>query len=171
MKTNSLNLLSISIGLVYLWFGMLKFFPDLSPAEGLAKNTIDSLTLGIIPENVSIVLLALWETLIGVFLIFGLFRRSTVVLALVHMVLTFSPLLLFPEETFNQGPFYLTLLGQYIMKNLIIIAALVLIYKEEGKYSKGYSRERWQFPNLLGMKLSFQKSLLRIRTSVAKNAQ
>ena len=171
MKTNNLNFLSISIGLVYLWFGMLKFFPDLSPAEGLAKNTIDSLTLGIIPENVSIVLLALWETIIGVFLIFGWYRRSTVVLALAHMVLTFSPLLLFPEETFNQGPFYLTLLGQYIMKNLVIIAALVLIYREESKYSKSNSLKKWHFSSLFGMKFSFQKSLLRIRTFAARSAQ
>ena len=171
MKTNNLNLLSISIGLVYLWFGILKFFPELSPAEGLAKNTIDSLTFGMIPENISIVLLALWETLIGVFLIFGWFRRGTVILAVVHMVLTFSPLLLFPEETFNQGPFYLTLLGQYIMKNLIIIAALVLIYSEESKSSKTHSRENKRFLDFFGMKFSVQKSLLRIWTSAAKSAQ
>ena len=170
MKTNNLIFLSISIGLVYLWFGMLKFFPDLSPAEGLAKSTIDSLTLGIVPENISIILLALWETCIGICLIFGFYRKSTVLLALTHMVLTFSPLLLFPEETFNQGPFYLTLLGQYIMKNLVIIAALVLIYKEESNYSKSYSKNKRETAGLFGMKFSFQKTLSRNRTSAAKSA-
>ncbi|WP_208103906.1 DoxX family protein [Flagellimonas ochracea] len=165
MKSNSKNnFLSISIGFVYLWFGMLKFFPDLSPAEGLAKNTIHSLTLGIIPDDVSILLLALWETLIGTFLIVRLLRRTAVLLALIHMVFTFAPLLLFPDETFNQGPFYLTLLGQYIMKNLIIVAALVLLYKEETVHAK-----KGQLSNALGLKVSFQKFLQRNIPFVAKH--
>ncbi|WP_222983758.1 DoxX family protein [Flagellimonas meishanensis] len=157
--TNKNNILPISIGLVYLWFGMLKFFPDLSPAEGLAKNTIHALTLGIIPDDVSIMLLALWETLIGIFLIAGLFRRTAIILALVHMVCTFAPLVLFPEETFNQGPFYLTLLGQYIMKNLVIIAALVILYNEETSRAKSYAAKRGQVTGLLGIKLNLQRFL------------
>lgn len=123
------SLLAISIGVVYLWFGALKYFPDLSPAEGLAKNTIHVLTFGVIPDTVSIVLLAIWETAIGVLLISGLWRRTAVVLALVHMVFTFTPLLFFPGDTFNDGPLYLTLVGQYIIKNLIIIAALVNLWE------------------------------------------
>lgn len=126
MKQTARNsLLAISIGLVYLWFGALKFFPDLSPAEGLAKNTIHVLTFGLIPDEVSIVLLALWETWIGLFLIFNVARKTVVLLALVHIVFTFTPLLFFPDQVFNEGPLYLTLLGQYIIKNLIIIAALL----------------------------------------------
>ena len=119
--------LAISIGLVYLWFGVLKFFPHLSPAEDLAKNTITMLTVGLIPPNVSIIMLAIWETVIGVFLIFNIYRRPIVILALIHMVFTFTPLLFFPKDSFNL-PFVFTLLGQYIFKNLIIIAALIILY-------------------------------------------
>ena len=127
------SFLAISVGVVYLWFGALKYFPGLSPAEGLAQNTIHVLTFGLIPDNVSIILLAIWETAIGVFLILGLFRRTMVILALVHMVCTFTPLLFFPNDTFNDGPLYLTLLGQYIIKNLIIIAALLKIVEFDAK--------------------------------------
>lgn len=119
--------LAISIGLVYLWFGVLKFFPHLSPAEDLAINTITILTLGKIPPNVSIILLAIWETLIGIFLLTKLLRRPIIILALVHMLFTFTPLLFFPKESFTL-PFVFTLLGQYIFKNLIIIAALITLY-------------------------------------------
>lgn len=119
--------LAISIGLVYLWFGVLKFFPHLSPAEDLAKNTITLLTLGKIPPNVSIILLAIWETLIGIFMLTKLFRQPIIILALVHMLFTFTPLLFFPKESFTL-PFVFTLLGQYIFKNLIIIAALITLY-------------------------------------------
>jgi len=58
-QLNCFTLLSITIGIVYLWFGALKFFPHLSPAEDLAKNTINLLSFQLIPPNISIVLLAL----------------------------------------------------------------------------------------------------------------
>jgi len=121
------RLLAMSIGLVYLWFGILKFFPHLSPAEDLAKNTITILTGNLIPQNVSIILLAIWETLIGVFLVFNIFRKPIIILALVHLLFTFTPLMFFPNDSFEL-PFVFTLLGQYIFKNLIIIVALIMLY-------------------------------------------
>jgi len=123
--------MAITIGLVYCWFGALKFVPNLSPAEDLAKNTIYHLTFGLIPDEVSIILLALWEVGLGFLLVFGLFRRQAVVLALVHMVCTFTPLFFFPNDVFGEEPLSLTLVGQYIMKNIIIIAALVAIYEQK----------------------------------------
>lgn len=138
-QTGGNSFLAISIGLVYLWFGMLKFFPDLSPAEGLAKNTIHVLTFGLIPDGISILLLALWETCIGVLLILNKARRTVALLALVHIVFTFTPLLFFPDQVFNDGMPYLTLLGQYIIKNLIIVAALLSLLKvDEKSFSAKY---------------------------------
>lgn len=118
------SLLAISIGLVYLWFGALKFFPDLSPAEGLAKSTVHVLTFGLIPDGVALILLALWETWIGIFLVFNVARKTVVFMALVHIIFTFTPFVFFPDQVFSGGMPFLTLLGQYIIKNLIIIAAL-----------------------------------------------
>ncbi|WNJ18784.1 doxx family protein [Pontibacter sp. G13] len=123
------HFLAISIGLVYLWFGGLKFIPHLSPAEDLARRTTDVLTLGLIPSDVSYFLLALWETLIGACLLLNIYRRPATLLALIHMVCTFAPLIIFPEQSFLEAPLCLTLKGQYIMKNLIIIAALIHVYR------------------------------------------
>ena len=111
-----------------LWFGGLKFFNHLSPAEDLAKNTVQMLTFGFIPSNISIILLAVWETLIGVLLILNVFRKPVIILVLVH--LTFTPLLFFPNQSFNHSPLVLTLLGQYIFKNVIIIGALITLYRQ-----------------------------------------
>src|SRR5262245_57247783 len=47
----SITLLRLSLGLVFLGFGVLKFDPGLSPAEGLAKETMDKLTLGLVPKS------------------------------------------------------------------------------------------------------------------------
>ena len=129
--TKKLKILAISIGIVYLWFGMLKFFPGVSPAENLAQDTIHNLTLGLISPEVSIILLAIWEITIGFLFIFSMINRWLIILTLVHMVMTFTPLLFFPDLSFNNYPFSLTLVGQYIMKNLIIISALIVIYPQK----------------------------------------
>ncbi|MDY8134924.1 doxx family protein [Aquimarina sp. 2201CG5-10] len=128
-RISSSRFLIISIGLVYVWFGALKFFPGVSHAEKLAQNTMDVLTLGLISPNVSIILLALSETIIGVLLILNIYRHVVIRIALVHMIFTFVPLFLFPEQSFSDSPLVFTLLGQYIFKNIIIIGALLTLYK------------------------------------------
>lgn len=111
------RLLTLSIGIIYFWFGILKFFPNVSPAENLAKETIDILTLALIPSNISLKLLATIETLIGIILIINIWRKTVIKIALIHISLTFLKVLLFPSLMFEEVPFQFTLLGQYILKN------------------------------------------------------
>ena len=122
-----ITILRTSIGIIYLWFGMLKFFPRLSPAEDLAKETIQVLTFGLIQPDFSLVLLALWETIIGLLLLSGLFKRTSMALVATHMICTFTPLILLPHLSFTHQPYGLTLVGQYIVKNIVIISALLVI--------------------------------------------
>lgn len=122
------HILALTIGIVYIWFGVLKFFPEQSPAEVLAKSTIDVMTMGVIPENVSIILLAIWETIVGLMLILNIYRKKVLILAFVHMVFTFAPFFIFVQEAFT-NTFSFTLLGQYIFKNIIIIAGIWTLYK------------------------------------------
>jgi len=133
-KITRIPVIPISIGLVYLWFGALKFFAGVSPAEQLAKDTIVHLTAGLLLPELSIVLLAIWETAIGVLLIFGLWNRMALSLALIHITFTFSPFIFFPDLLWTAAPFGLTLLGQYIVKNIIILGVLVvLLWNKEDK--------------------------------------
>jgi uncharacterized membrane protein YphA (DoxX/SURF4 family) len=127
MAENGVNLLRISLGIIFLWFGVLKFIPDASPAQSLATRTIETLSFGAVQPEVSIVLLASWETLIGLGLIFGVFLRTTLFLLFLQMLGTLTPLVLFPSETFLQAPFAPTLEGQYIIKNLVLIASGIVI--------------------------------------------
>ena len=128
---NKLLYLRISVGVVYVWFGLLKFFPQLSPAENLAVNTIDMLTFGMLSPTISINILAIWEVAVGVFLIFNLMIRQTIIAALIHMICTFTPLIIFPGISFSEPPFAFTLVGQYIMKNIIIVGVLLLLLPEK----------------------------------------
>lgn len=120
-------LLRISVGIVFFWFGILKFFPSLSPAENLAARTIDVLTFGIVQPELSLPVLATWEVLIGLGLITGWFMRGTLLLLFVQMLGTITPLFLFPTETFTQFPIAPTLEGQYIIKNMVLISAGIVI--------------------------------------------
>ena len=127
MNRNGLSLLRISIGIVFVWFGVLKFFPGLSPAQDLAIRTITLLTFNLVPEILIINGLALWEVLIGVGLISGKFMRETLFLLFLQMIGTFSPIFLFPSEVFTEIPYAPTLEGQYIIKNIVIISAAIVL--------------------------------------------
>jgi uncharacterized membrane protein YkgB len=117
------SLMRISLGIVFLWFGVLKFFPGLSPAQDLAMRTMQVLTFGLIRPHVSIFVLATWECAIGLGLILGLATRFTLVLLFSQMLGTLTPILLFPSELFSHLYFAPTLEGQYIIKNIVMISA------------------------------------------------
>lgn len=117
----------VGLGIVYLWFGFLKFFPGLSPAQDLAARTIQTMSFGLVTPAISLPVLAAWETLIGLGLITSKFMRVTLLLLLLQMVGTIMPLFMFPAETWTRFPFAPTLEGQYIIKNIVLVtAALVL---------------------------------------------
>ena len=123
----SVPTLRVGLGIVFLWFGALKFVPGLSPAEDLATRTITQLTGGAVPPSTSLPILAVWETLIGVGLLSGRFLRATLFLLAVQMAGTITPLFLFPGETFTAFPYAPTLEGQYIIKNVVLIGAAMVV--------------------------------------------
>jgi uncharacterized membrane protein YphA (DoxX/SURF4 family) len=127
MGRYGLILLRVSVGTVFLWFGFLKFFSGLSPAQDLAVRTIDILTFGLLPPRMSIVILAAWETIIGVGLLSGFFMRGTLLLLFLQMLGTMTPLFFFPNELFTRIPYAPTLEGQYIIKNMVLISAGIVL--------------------------------------------
>lgn len=138
-SSRGLSLLRISIGIIYFWFGMLKFFHGYSPAEDLAIKTITKLTFGIFNDVTELRLLAVWETVVGVALLFGKWVKPILVLLFVHITCTFTPLFLFPGDTFQHIPYGLSLTGQYIIKNLVIVCAALVIWDSEKE-----RKQQWQ---------------------------
>jgi len=127
MARYGIRLLRISLGIVFFWFGVLKFFPTTSPAEAIATDTILMLSGGLVQPEVSLPLLAIWETLIGLGLIFGLFMRAIIALLMLQMLGTLTPLVLFIDRTWSVFPLVPTLEGQYIIKNLVLVSAALVI--------------------------------------------
>ncbi len=118
MACTGLTFLRVGLGVIFLWFGVLKFFPGLSPAENLVRNTIY-----FFDPDIFIPVLAAWEALIGVWLITGKFMRLTLLLLFLQMPGTALPLLILPDVVWNVFPYGLTIEGQYIVKNLVLIGA------------------------------------------------
>jgi uncharacterized membrane protein YphA (DoxX/SURF4 family) len=128
----TVNSLRYSIGLIYLWFGILKFFAGMSPAEQIACQTIRFFTAGRLPDSQALHLLALLECSIGFLLLTGVRVRATVVLLWLHLAGTFLPFLLFPGMLFRHAPYSFTLTGQYIFKNIILVFAARVIWQAAG---------------------------------------
>jgi uncharacterized membrane protein YphA (DoxX/SURF4 family) len=127
MADNGLLLLRIALGIVFFWFGALKLVPGASPAEALAGQTIERLTGGLVPQATALPILAVWEVAIGIGLFIGRGMRVTLLLLFVQMLGTITPLFLFPSETFTQFPWAPTLEGQYIIKNVVIVASAIVL--------------------------------------------
>lgn len=114
-------LLRYSLAVTFVWFGALKIV-DISPAADLVRNTVY-----FFPPDVFIPVLGWWEVLIGVGLAIRPLIRAALALLALQMPGTFLPLVLLPEVCFTSFPFGLTLEGQYIVKNLILISAALVV--------------------------------------------
>jgi len=124
--------LRISLSIIFVWFGALKLV-DLSPANELVTRTVYWMD-----PKVFIPILGWWEVLIGVCLFFKTLIRSAIFLLLLQMCGTVLPLFILPQVCFMSIPFGPTLEGQYIIKNLVLIsAALVIGGAVQGEEKRG----------------------------------
>lgn len=118
--------LRYSLAVIFIWFGLLKPF-GLSPAEGLILQTVD--WMPVLSAQSWLVVIGWWEVVIGVLFLFRPTLRFAIGLLALQMVGTFMPLVMLPSVTFQDSrvPYGLTLEGQYIVKNLLIISAALVV--------------------------------------------
>ncbi len=126
---HSISALRVSVGAIFLGFGVLKYFPGVSPAEMLATDTTDVLFLGLIPASAAIYVVATMECFIGICFLIGsgaLMRLAIWVLA-AQFVGILSPLIIEPGQLFAGPHGAPTLEGQYVLKDIILVAAGMVI--------------------------------------------
>ncbi|GCE76436.1 DoxX family protein [Cellulomonas biazotea] len=125
LTRHSVTALRVALGLVFLGFGVLKFFPGVSPAAELAQRTIGELTFGLVGPEAALLLTAVLETVIGLTLVTGRFLKTGLVLLAGALVGIMSPLVLFFDELFPAGgP---TLTAQYVLKDVVLAAAAAVV--------------------------------------------
>jgi uncharacterized membrane protein YphA (DoxX/SURF4 family) len=124
LSAHSITVLRVALGSIFLAFGVLKLFPGYSPAAQIAARTLDRLTLGVVSGETAVLVTAVTETVIGLTLVTGVFLRIGLVVLAGALVGIMSPLVLFTSELFPHGP---SLLGQYVLKDVILAAAGLVI--------------------------------------------
>ncbi len=117
----SLPVLRVSLAVVFIWFGALKPFGN-SPANDVITKTVYWFD-----PDIFIPILGVWEIAIGLCLLITPLIRAGLFLLALQMPGTFLPLILLPEVCFVRFPFDLTLEGQYIVKNLVLIGAAIVV--------------------------------------------
>lgn len=133
-KGRSVSLLRYAMGIIFFWYGALKITGD-SPVDELVMQALPW-----VKDHIFVSLIGIWEMAIGFFLFFRRFLRYALILLFLHFPGTFFPLFTKPEACFTWIPFGLTLEGQYIFKNLILIsAALVILSALQNRPREGNS--------------------------------
>jgi uncharacterized membrane protein YphA (DoxX/SURF4 family) len=123
MTEHSLTLMRISLGLVFLIFGLLKFIPDASPAENLSVRTLERLSFGLIEGDVARIVIAVMEVLVGISLLTGLYLKLGVILLGFVLIGIMAPLALFTGELFSGPGHAPTLEAQYVIKDIVLATA------------------------------------------------
>jgi uncharacterized membrane protein YkgB len=121
MRRHGVALLRVSLAVVFAWFGALKL-AGASPAQELVAKTVFWF-----PPGIFVPVLGVWEIAIGVGLLYRPWLRVGLALLFLQMPGTALPLLVRPEVCFTQWPLGLTMEGQYIVKNLVLLSAAIVI--------------------------------------------
>jgi uncharacterized membrane protein YkgB len=126
-ETWGMEMLRVSLAIVFIWFGALKIWGE-SPAHDLVKMTVFWF-----PDAFFVPFLGFWEVAMGLGLLIRRLIPFTIIPLLFHMACTFLPFIVAPEVCFDVFPFVPSLVGQYIIKNLVLIAGVLYV---SGKYSQ-----------------------------------
>ena len=123
---SQIRFFEVSLAIIFIWFGILKPL-GISPAEPLVRETVTWMPL--LEPGTWVSVIGWWEVAIGVAFLFRATTRIAILLLALQMVGTFMPLVMLPEITFQSGkiPYGLTMEGQYIVKNLLIISSAMVL--------------------------------------------
>jgi uncharacterized membrane protein YkgB len=126
MARSGVTITRVALGIIFLWFGILKFLPTITPIDVLAERTLAMITFHQFTAEHCLHVLAVWECMIGLGLLSGRLLRFTLILLFLQLPGTFLPLVLLAHETWVKFPVP-TFEGQYIIKNIALIAAGIVV--------------------------------------------
>lgn len=122
LRRVAVPLLRLSLGIVFVWFGLLKVF-EVSPVAGFVARTVYW-----VDPSFFVPALGVFEVTLGVLLLLGRMMRLTLLLLVLQMVGTFLTFFILPNVTFQHGnPLLLTVEGEFVVKNLVVISAALVV--------------------------------------------
>lgn len=135
-RAHSLSFARFALFVVFFWFGILKVVAE-SPANPLVSELLGK-TMPFMSFDLFILLLGIFEVVIGISFLFPKFLKFSITFLAIHILTTLMPLILLPAVTWT-SMFVPTLEGQYIIKNILIIA-LAMILVANTNLSNQYER-------------------------------
>lgn len=118
----SIPALRISLAIVFIWFGAMKIF-DVTPVADLVARTVYWFD----PSWV-VPVLGVFEVIVGLGLLFRIALRMVLGLFALQMLGTFLVLALLPDVSFENGnPLLLTVEGEFVVKNLVLLSAGMVV--------------------------------------------
>lgn len=111
----------ISFFIIFAWFGITKAF-DVSPATPLVLDLL-KVTMPFMPPHEFLIGFGILEVLIGLSFLIPRLTKATIIITSIHLLITLLPMVLLPQHTWISFG-VLSTEGQYIVKNLILFAAL-----------------------------------------------
>ncbi len=122
MTARGIGLLRTALAVVFIWFGALKVVGR-SPVGDLVAGTVYW-----VRPDLFVPFLGIWEVIVGVGLLVGVALRGVLLLFWLQMAGTFLVLVMRPELAFQSGnPLLLTVTGEFVVKNLVLIAAGLVV--------------------------------------------
>ena len=122
LRTHGVRALRIALAIIFIWFGLLKVLGR-SPVADLVAQTVYWVS-----SNFFVQFLGIWEIVVGLGLLFGVALRVVLFLFWLQLAGTFLVLVVRPDLAFQGGnPFLLTTLGEFVIKNLVLIAAGLVV--------------------------------------------
>jgi uncharacterized membrane protein YkgB len=133
MTTHGLGLLRISLGVVFIWFGLLKAI-GVTPVANLVTAVISW-----VPSTLSVPLVGVFEVVLGFGLVVGYGLRFTLLLLWLHLAGTFLLLVVRPDLAFQNGnPLFLTADGEFVIKNLVLISGGIAVGSTVRRQEKNF---------------------------------
>lgn len=122
MTSHGVRFLRFALAVVFIWFGALKV-AGRSPVADLVAQTVYW-----VPPRFFVPFLGVWEVVVGMGLLLGVALRLVLFLFWLQMAGTFLVLILRPGVAFqDNNPLLLTTMGEFVIKNLVLIAAGLVI--------------------------------------------
>jgi putative oxidoreductase len=132
--------LRVTLAITFLWFGALKITND-TPVGDFVARTVDWIPG--VNGSWFVPFLGVVEVLLGLALLFNRGLRVVLPLLFAHLVGTFLALVTQPDVTFQDGnPMMLTTEGEFVIKNLILLSAILVLYGRHRSLSPSSGNSR-----------------------------
>jgi|JI10StandDraft_1071094.scaffolds.fasta_scaffold1341921_2 putative oxidoreductase len=128
MKGISLLCLRLSLGIVFIWFGIQKLF-DVCPVTGMIQN---ALPMGLGKSCEILFFLGIFELIIGIGFVVNCYIKFFSLAMMAHLLIATTAVLI--TQGFDPQFPILSIAGEFVVKNFVLIAGPLVIFSQGAQH-------------------------------------